>query len=87
MGSKIDFPNLLADLAFKIILGGDEQALNLLMSIGSKLKPTAKGRVHSVSKYSFPRVKDKNEAWEHYDRVLRVILAYQDRIPRSRWRE
>ena len=87
MGFKIDFPNLLADLAFKIILGGDEQALRLLMSIGSYLKPTTKGQVYSVSKYSFPKFQDRNKAWKHFDDILRIILEYQDRIPRSRWRK
>lgn len=87
MGLKIDFPNLLADLAFKIVFGGDEQALRLLMGIGSDLKVTADGRVHTASKYSFPKPKTDKEAWSHYNNILRIILAYQDRIPRSKWRE
>ena len=87
MGLNIDFPNLLADLAFKIILGGDESALELLMRIQSTLRATPEGRVHSISKYWFPKLKDKSEAWEHYEEVLRIILTYQDRIPRSRWRK
>lgn len=87
MGLDIDFPNLLADLAFKIILGGDEQALRLLMRIQLTLKDTPEGHVHSISKYWFPKLKNEDEAWEHYDEVLRIILTYQNRIPRSRWRE
>lgn len=87
MEIDIDFPNLLADLAFKIILGGDESALRLLMRIQSTLRATPDGHVHSISKYWFPKLKNKNDAWEHYDEVLRIILTYQDRIPRLKWRE
>ena len=87
MGIDIDFPNLLADLAFKIILGGDEPAFGLLMKIESTLRATPEGHVHSISKYWYPKLKDINEAWEHFDEVLRIIITYQDRIPRSRWRK
>jgi len=87
MGLKIDFPNLLADLAFKIIFGEDEQTLKLLMSIRSELKPMAEGQVRTISRYSFPEFKDRDEAWKHYDNILRIILRYQGRIPRSRWRK
>jgi len=86
MTREIDFPNLLADMAFKIIFGGDERAFNLLMNIGSNLRPTPEGEVQSISTYSYPILKDKNEVWEHYNEVLRIILSYQDRIPRSKWR-
>lgn len=81
----IDFPNLLADLAFKIILADDESALRKIMLIGTKFK-TKNGKVIVESVYPQPAFKDKEEANEHYEEILNIILTYQDRMPPSIWR-
>lgn len=82
----IDFPNLLADLAFKIILAEDENALARIMSIGSKFK-VEEGRIVGVeSVYPTPSFRNQNEAIEHYNDILNIILTYQDKVPISKWR-
>jgi len=33
-----------------------------------------------------PTFKDKDEANQHYEQILNIILTYQDKIPPSVWR-
>jgi len=83
----LDFPNLLADLAFKIILADDEPTLRKIMLIRTEFT-TENGKVTGVrSAYPQPMFKDKEEASEHYEDILNIILTYQDRIPSSIWRK
>lgn len=82
----IDFPSLLADLAFKIILAGDEPALKEIMAIGTKFQKK-NGEVIGVrSYYPTPVFKNKEEAMRRYEEILNIILTYQDRMPPSIWR-
>lgn len=82
----IDFPNLLADLAFKIILADDESALRKIMLIGTQYTWTKNGKYGVKSSYPAPELKDKEEANRHYEEILNIILTYQDRLPSSVWR-
>jgi hypothetical protein len=81
----IDFPNLLADLAFKIIMTNDESALRKIMQIGTTFK-VENGSLKTQSVYPVPTFKDRDEANQHYEEILYIILTYQDRIPSSLWR-
>jgi hypothetical protein len=81
----IDFPNLLADLAFKIIMADDESALRKIMQIGTMFK-VEDGSLKTKSVYPVPAFKDKDEANQHYEEILNIILTYQDRIPSFIWR-
>lgn len=84
--SGIDFPNLLADLAFKIILAEDESALTKMMSIGSRFK-VENGKIIGVeSVYPVPSFRNQDEAVEHYNDILNIILTYQDKLPITKWR-
>lgn len=82
----LSFTNLVADLGFKIILSEDETTLRKLMIIGTDytIKDGKATGVQSV--YPQPPFKKKEEAREHYDDILNIILTYQDRIPNSIWR-
>jgi len=80
---NLDMPNLLADLAFKIILSEDQHTLKKLLQIGSRWV-LEEGQRKIVSNYEFIKFKDKEEALEHYDSILNIILNYQDKIPN--WR-
>jgi hypothetical protein len=82
---KTDLPNLLADLAFKIIMADDEPGLRKIMQIKTEFQ-MEKGMVKTQSVYPVPSFKDKEEANEHYEEILNIILTYQDRIPSSFWR-
>jgi len=83
---KIDFPNLLSDLAFKILLAEDEKALTKVMSVSSSFidTPEQKG-VKSV--YPLPQFKDKAEAENDYAEILGIILNHQNKVPVRAWRE
>jgi hypothetical protein len=82
----IDFPNLLADLALKVIMAEDENALGKMMLIGSSFK-VQDGKIVGVeSKYPIPVFKNKDEANEHYEDIMSIILTYQGRLPHSVWR-
>lgn len=82
----IDFSTLLADLAFKIILAQDESALRKLMPIRTYFE-TKNGKIGVRSEYPVPLFKNKEEANEHYEDILNIILTYQDRMPPSIWRK
>jgi hypothetical protein len=83
----LNFTNLVADLAFKIILSEDETTLAKLMSIGTDFT-TDQGNVTGIKSVYSPRVpKDKEEANNEYDEILNIILSYQDRVPSSFWRK
>jgi hypothetical protein len=85
--SGIDFPNLLADLAFKIILAEDENTLGKLMGIGSRFR-VEDGKIVGVeSVYPVPTLGSQEDASIHYEDILNIILTYQDRVPASRWRQ
>ena len=80
-------PNVLADLAFKIILADDESALRKIMLVKTDYT-TENGKVTGVrSVYPQPEFKDKEDAREHYEQILNIILIYQDRMPSSVWRQ
>ncbi len=84
-GQKIDFPNLLADLAFKMLFAEDEKALRKIMSVSSSFidTPEQKG-VKSV--YQSPQFKDKAEAENDYAEILNIILNHQNKVPIGAWR-
>lgn len=82
----VDLSILLADLAFKIILAQDESALKKLMPIRTYFE-TTDGKIGVRSEYSVPLFKTPQEAKEHYDAILNIILTYQDRMPPSIWRK
>jgi hypothetical protein len=76
----ITFTNLLADLAFKIILGEDMPTLRKILSIGTDFIRTKEGVIVS-SNYNPPSFESKDKAQEDYDEILNIILTYQDRVP------
>jgi hypothetical protein len=76
--------NLIADLAFKIILSEDQNTLRMLLQIGNRWVQGDEG-ISLVKQFSFLELKDKEEAQEHYDTILGIILTYQDKIPQ--WRD
>ena len=80
----ITFTNLLADLAFKIILGEDVPTLSKILAIGTDFFET-EGGVGVRSNYNSPSFESKEKAQEDYEEILNIILTYQDRVPR--WRE
>jgi len=84
-GSKVDLANLFADLALKIIFGNDEKAIKLLFSIGSKFE-TNEGVLITKSNYPVPKFNDKEVATNSFNEILRIIVEYQDKVPRLIWR-
>jgi hypothetical protein len=85
-GSNIDLPNLFADLALKIIFGNDEKGIKLLFIIGSKFE-TKEGTIISKSNYPIPKFDHREAATNFFNEILRIITEYQDRVPRSIWRQ
>ena len=82
----INLTDILADLAFKLILAEDESALRKIMMIRTEFQ-TKNGKVVGVkSVYPAPEFKDKEQAREHYEDILNIILTYQDRVPPRVWR-
>jgi len=83
----ISLANILADLAFKIIIAQDEPALKKLMAIRTKFTWVKDGQfgVHSV--WQGKPFKDKEEAMKDYEDILHIILTYQDKMPLSIWRK
>lgn len=81
---NLDMPNLLADLAFKIILSEDQFTLKKLLAIQSRWV-MKEGVVMPLSNYGFYKFKDKEEALSDYDAILNIILTYQDKVPN--WRK
>ena len=84
-GFKIDMPNLIGDLAFKLIFKNDSEAIKLLMSIGSHFD-IEDTQVKSVSNYSYPTNPNDETARNQYNEILRIILGYQDYVPHFVWR-
>ena len=83
----LSFTSLVADLGFKIILSEDEATLKKLTSIGTDYL-TKNGKVTGIqSVYPEPPFREEEEANEHYEEILNIILTYQDRVPFSRWRK
>ena len=80
----VTFTNLLADLAFKIILGEDTPTLKKILSIGTDFMKTEVG-VYIKSGYVPPVFENKEKAQEDYDEILNIILTYQDKVPK--WRD
>lgn len=77
--------NILADLAFKIILSEDESTLTKFMGIRTTFKKQ-NGKVVGVqSVYPQPTFKNKEDAMEHYEHILDIILTCQERIPMAIW--
>lgn len=77
---NLDMANLLADLAFKIILSEDLNTLKKMLAIQSRhiMKDGEYLTVYSSEALKF---EDKEEAVDHYDTILNIILNYQDKIP------
>ena len=82
----ISLANLLADLAFKIILAQDESALKKLMPIRTSFAWVKNGKFGVQSIWEVEPFKNKEEATEHYEDILNIVLTYQDRMPASVWR-
>ena len=78
--------NLLADLAFKIILADDEVALKKIMNIKTEYAWAKNEKFGVQSIWESTSFKNKEEANEHYEEILNIILTYQDRMPPSIWR-
>ena len=83
---KTNLSNVLADLAFKIIMADDEPSLMKIMQIKTEFQIDEQGVIKTQSVYPIPLFRDKEEANEHYEDILNIILTYQDRIPSSIWR-
>ena len=85
---ETDLSEILADLAFKIILVQDEWALRKFMPIRTFFE-SKNGKITGVrSKYSLPLFKDKERARVYYEDILHIILTYQDRMaPPFVWRK
>lgn len=81
----IDLTNILPNLAFKIILADNEEALTKMMIIRSRVEEKD-GKIHTKSEYPIPTLKNQDEAERHYEDILNIILTYQDRVPTSLWR-
>jgi hypothetical protein len=81
----IDLTNILADLAFKIILADNEEALTKMMIIRSRVEEK-EGKIRTESEYPVPILKSQDEAKQHYEDILSIILTYQDRVSTSLWR-
>ena len=77
---NVNLPNLLSDLALKIILAEDQYTLNKLLQIRSLWIPQD-GDYVPASNYEFHEFKDKEEALAEYDDILNIILNYQDKVP------
>lgn len=84
---EVKLSSLLADLGFKIILAQDETALKKLMPIKTMWTWSKNGQLRVRSHYPQPPFKDKQEAMEHYEDILSIVLTYQDRFPSWVWRK
>lgn len=82
----ISLANLLADLGFKIILAQDESALGKIMPIRTFFAWAKNGKFGVQSIWQSVPLKNREEATEHYEDILNIILTYQDRMPASIWR-
>jgi len=83
---EVKLSDLLADLGFKIILAQDETALKKIMPIKTMWISLKEGQFGVRSQYPQPPFKDKQEAMEHYEDILNIILTYQDKFPSGVWR-
>jgi len=81
----ISLSKILADLAFKIILAGDEAALEEILPIQTDYE-VKNGKIGVRSYYPKPVFKNKEEAMRRYEKILNIILTYQDKMPSSIWR-
>ena len=79
--------DLIADLAFKMLLAEDEATLQKFLQIRTKFKIEEGKPVLVQSVYPIVQFKDKEQANEHYEEILNIILTYQYRVPPSLWRE
>jgi hypothetical protein len=82
----ISLSKILADLAFKIILDGDEAALKEILPIQTDYE-VKNGKIIVRSYYPTPAFKNKEEAMRRYEEILNIILTYQDKMPPSIWRK
>ncbi len=78
--------DLLADLAFKMLIAEDESTLMKFLQIRTKFELEEGKPVIVKSFYPLIPFKDKEEAAEHYQEILNIILTYQDRVPPFVWR-
>jgi len=77
-----------ADFAFKIILSEDEATLEEFSKIKTSLMKVGDKITGVGSRYLVPLTfKDKEEANNHRENILNIILTYQDRVPNSIWRK
>lgn len=79
--------DLLADLAFKMLIAEDESTLMKFLQIRTKFKLEEGKPVIVESVYPIIPFKDKEEANEHYQEILNIILTYQNRVPPFVWRK
>lgn len=79
--------DLLADLAFKMLIAEDESTLTKFLQIRTKFKLEEGKPIMVESVYPIIPFKDKDEANEHYQDILSIILTYQNRVPPSIWRK
>lgn len=79
--------DLLADLAFKILIAEDESTLSKFLQIRTKFKIEEGKPIIVESVYPIVPFKDKAEAYDHYQDILNIILTYQNRVPPSIWRK
>lgn len=78
--------DLLADLAFKMLIAEDESALMKFLQVRTKFKLEEGKPVIVESVYPIVPFRDNEEANEHYQEILNIILTYQDRVPPFVWR-
>jgi hypothetical protein len=79
--------DLIADLAFKMLLADDEATLRKFLQIRTKFKIEEGKPVVTESVYPILSFKDKEEASKYYDEILNLILTYQYKVPPSLWRK
>jgi hypothetical protein len=79
--------DLLADLSFKMLISEDESTLTKFLQIRTKFKLEEGKPIMVESVYPIIPFKDREEANEHYQEILNIILSYQNRVPPSIWRK
>jgi len=80
---SIDLADVLATLAFKIILADDVDALKKISQVKTNYFDTGIG---VISQYPVPEFRNKEEAENDHEEILNIILTFQDRIPSEAWR-
>jgi len=84
---NISLADALAEFAFRIILSEDYATLEKFLLIKTELIKENDKVVGVRSIYPTPAFRDRDEASQHYDEILNIILTYQDRVPNFVWRK